>query len=447
VLCSPAVDQPILRVSKLVRSLVPIVMTFATSAQADISEAELASAAKAVDSKVVEWRRDLHQHPELSNRETRTAEVIAKRLRSHGLEVKTGIALTGVAGLLRGAQPGPTIALRADMDALPVTEPGDLPFKSKVTTTFRGETVGVMHACGHDAHSAILLGAAEVLAKLRNNLRGQILFIFQPAEEGAPEGETGGASRMLAEGLFDIAKPEAVFGLHVIASLPTGVIGYRAGPMMAGSDAFTLRVRGQQTHGSRPWGGVDPIVASAQIITGLQTIVSRQIDITQIPTVISVGAIKGGIRYNIIPDSVEMIGTFRTFDAAVRKDVIERMDRTAKNIAASSGATATLEIRENGNPPVINDPALTQKMLPSLERVVGPKNVREISLQTTAEDFAFYGRRAPALFFWVGVTPVGRDPVTAPFNHSPLFSIDESGLGIGLRAMLAVAVDYLQAKK
>jgi amidohydrolase len=427
--------------------LAAVAASFTVRARADIGEPELASAARTLDAKVIEWRRDFHQHPELSNRETRTADVVAKRLRSYGLEVKTGIALTGVTALLRGAQPGPRIALRADMDALPVVESGDLPFKSRATTSYRGETVGVMHACGHDAHTAILLGVAEILSGLRSQLRGEVLFVFQPAEEGAPDGEKGGASRMLAEGVFEGAKPDAVFGLHVVSSLPTGVIGYRSGPMMAASDRFTINVVGRQTHGSKPWAGVDPIVASAQIITGLQNIVSRQIDITQIPTVISVGAIKGGIRSNIIPDSVEMLGTIRTFDPVLRKDVLVRMERTAKSIASASGATATLTVAEDGNPVLVNDPALTERMLPSLERVVGKKNVREISLQTTAEDFSFYGRRAPALFFWVGVTPQGRDPTTAAFNHSPLFYIDEPGMAVGMRALLAVAVDYLQKGK
>ena len=419
-------------------------LAIASPAIAEIDPATIDAAIAKVEPQVIAWRRDFHAHPELSNREVRTADVVAKQLRAMGMEVKTGIGLTGVAALLRGGQPGATIGLRADMDALPVTEQVDVPFKSKVTTQFRGETVGVMHACGHDAHVAMLLGVAKILAANRQQLRGQVLFIFQPAEEGPPEGETGGASRMLAEGLFDIAKPEAVFGLHVIASLPTGVIGYRSGPMMAGSDSFTINVVGRQTHGSRPWGGVDPVVASAQIISGLQTIVSRQVDITAIPTVISIGAIKGGIRYNIIPDTVEMVGTIRTFDPGVRADVIDRMSRTVTKIAEANGATATLKVREPGVPAVINPPALTQRVLPSLERTVGKDQVRTISLQTTAEDFSEYGRQVPAFFFWVGITPPDRDPATAAFNHSPLFYVDESGLAIGMRAMLAVATDYLQ---
>jgi amidohydrolase len=405
---------------------------------------DIDAAAAAIEPKVIEWRRDFHTHPELSNREVRTAGIVAKHLRALGLEVKTGIAHTGVAGLLRGAKAGRTIALRADMDALPVTEQTDVPFKSKVTTQFRGETVGVMHACGHDAHVAILLGVAEVLAKRRDALSGQILFIFQPAEEGAPEGERGGAGLMLEEGLFDIAKPEAVFGLHVIASLPTGVIGYRSGPMMAGSDSFKLVVEGRQTHGSRPWGGVDPIIASAQILTGLQTIVSRQVDITRIPVVLSVGAIKGGIRYNIIPDSVEMVGTLRTFENQVRSDVIERMQQTATHIAAASGAKATLTFRnEVSIPPVVNDAALTERALTTLSRIVPADQIREISLQTTAEDFSFYGKAAPAFFFWVGITPPDRNPDTAAFNHSPLFYVDEAGMRTGVRALLALATDAL----
>jgi amidohydrolase len=405
---------------------------------------ELEAAAASIESKVVAWRRDFHEHPELSNREVRTAGIVAKHLRSLGLEVRTGIAHTGVVGLLRGGKSGRTIALRADMDALPVTEQTDVPFQSKVTTQFRGETVGVMHACGHDAHVAILMGVAEVLARRREQLTGQILFIFQPAEEGAPEGERGGARLMLDEGLFEMARPEAVYGLHVIASLSSGVIGYRAGPMMAGSDYFKLEVQGRQTHGSRPWGGVDPIVAAAQIINGFQTIVSRQVDITEIPVVLSVGAIKGGIRFNIIPDSVEMIGTLRTFDRDVRADVIERMNRTATHFAEASGATARLTFRDELSfPPVLNDPALTTKSLQTLERIVGRDHLQEISLQTTAEDFSFYGTAAPSFFFWVGITPPDRDPRTAAFNHSPLFYLDESGMRTGVRAMLALATDAL----
>lgn len=414
-------------------------------AAAQITATELDSAARAIQPKVIEWRRDFHAHPELSNREVRTAAAVAKQLRALGLEVKTGLGVTGVAGLLRGAKPGRTLALRADMDALPVTEKTDVPFKSKVTTQFRGETVGVMHACGHDAHVAMLLGVAEVLSKMRDQLSGQVLFIFQPAEEGAPEGERGGAQLMLEQGLFNIAKPEAVYGLHVMASLPTGTIGYKVGPFMAGSDSFTIQVNGRQTHGSRPWGGVDPVIASAHILTGLQTIVSRQLDITSTPAVISVGAIKGGIRYNIIPDSVEMIGTVRSFDTTVRADIVRRMESTTTQIAASSGATATVKFRpEVSVPPVVNDEKLTRAALPVFERLVGAKNVRELGLQTVAEDFSFFGAEVPSLFFWVGITPPDRDPKTVAFNHSPEFYVDEAGLVTGVRAMLALMAEFLE---
>ena len=411
---------------------------------AAISDRAIEDAARAVDAQVVEWRRDLHQNPELGNREFRTSQKVAEHLKALGLEVKTGIAHTGVVGILRGGKPGPTIALRADMDALPVTEQVDVPFRSRVTTDYRGEKVGVMHACGHDAHTAILMGAASALVALRPDLPGTILFVFQPAEEGAPEGERGGAPLMLEEGIFDQVKPEAVFGLHVFSTLNAGVIGYRTGPFMAASDRFRIVVKGRQTHGARPWGGVDPIVVSSQIVLGLQTIVGRQIDISQYPAVVSVGAIKGGIRNNIIPDEVEMIGTFRTFDPEVRRQIIERMTRTAQDIAHSAGATATVEIADDNNPVVVNDPQLTSRMLPSLARVGRGGQIKEIPYVTGAEDFAFFGQKVPALFFFVGSTPDGVDAVQAPSNHSPQFYLDEGSLPVGLRAMTGVAVDYLQ---
>jgi amidohydrolase len=420
------------------------VAALATAAGAQPSVAELEAAAAAVEPAVIEWRRDLHAHPELSNRETRTAALIAKELRALGLEVKTAVGVTGVTGLLRGRKAGRTVALRADMDALPVTEHTDVPFKSKVTATFRGETVGVMHACGHDAHVAILLGTARILAGMREKLAGQVLFIFQPAEEGAPDGERGGARLMLEEGLFEGIEPDAVYALHVMASLPTGVIGYRPGPLMAGSDGFSIQVHGRQTHGSRPWAGVDPIIASAQILMGLQTIVSRQLDITEIPAVVTVGAIKGGIRFNIIPDTVEMIGTVRSFDTRVREDIVRRMQSTVEQIAQANGATASVKFREELSiPPVINDVALTEAALPVFERLVGAGNVRRIGLQTVADDFSFFGAQVPGLYFWVGITPPDRDPQTAPFNHSPLFYLDETGMRTGVRALLALATEFL----
>jgi len=421
-----------------------VVLLAAAPARAAVSEPAVDAAARAVNAQVVAWRRDFHQHPELSNREFRTSQKVAEHLKSLGLEVRTGIAHTGVVAILRGGRPGPTIALRADMDALPVTEQVDLPFKSLATAEYRGEKVGVMHACGHDAHTAILMGVAEALVALRKDLPGTVLLVFQPAEEGAPDGERGGASLMLEEGLFAMAKPEAVFGLHVWSALNAGTIGYRSGPFMAASDRYRINVQGRQTHGARPWGGVDPIVVSSQIVLGLQTIVSRQLDISRYPAVLSVGAIKGGIRNNIIPDDVEMIGTFRTFDPGVRQQIIERMTRTAEDTARASGATATVEIADDNNPVVVNDAKLTQRMLPSLERAAGAGRVVEIPYVTGAEDFAFFGQQVPSLFFFVGVTPPGIDAGEAPSNHSPKFFLDESGLDLGVRALLGVAVDYLQ---
>jgi amidohydrolase len=422
------------------------------AADSSITSAQLDAAAKAVEPKTIEWRRDFHAHPELSNREVRTAEQIAKHLRALGIETRTGVGVTGVVGLLRGGKPGRTVGLRADMDALPVTEQTDVPFKSRATAQFRGETVGVMHACGHDSHVAILLGVAEVLAGMRDRLNGQVLFVFQPAEEGPPEGERGGAELMLEQGAFRIAKPDVMYGLHVIASLPTGTIGYRSGPFMAGTDSFTIVVKGRQTHGSRPWGGVDPIVTSAQIITGLQTIVSRQLDITAIPAVITVGAIKGGIRFNIIPDEVQMVGTVRTFSTDVRNDIVRRMQATAGNIAAASGATATVRFKDLSKPEsadevsvptVVNDAAVTAAALPIFERLVGKDNVREVSLQTTADDYSVFAQQAPSLYFWIGVTPPDRDPSKVAFNHSPQFYLDEAGMITGVRALLTLTIEYL----
>lgn len=422
----------------------PVLLLTTLQVSAAVSDRALEDAARAADPQVLAWRRDIHQHPELGNREFRTAQKVAEHLQSLGLEVRTGVAHTGVVGILRGGRPGPAIALRADMDALPVTEQVDLPFKSVSTTEYRGEKVGVMHACGHDAHTAILMGAAQVLAGLRNDLPGTVLFVFQPAEEGPPDGERGGAVLMLEQGLFDIVKPEATFGLHVSASLATGTIGYRPGPMMAASDSYRIVVRGRQTHGARPWAGVDPIVVASQVVMGMQTIVSRQTDITRYPAVLSVGAIKGGIRSNIIPDEVELIGTLRTFDPAVRQQMIERMTRTAVDIAHSAGATAAVEIGDQSIPVLVNHAELAARVRPSLERVAGAGRVVEIPYLTSTEDFAFYAQRVPSLFFNVGVTPAGTDPTQVASVHSPLFKLDEAALPIGLRAMLGVAVDYLQ---
>ena len=416
----------------------------AVPAQAAITDQQLDEAARAVAPRVIEWRRDLHQNPELGNREFRTSQKVAAHLKAIGLEVRTGVAHTGVVAVLRGGRPGPVIALRADMDALPVTERVDVPFKSTVTTDYRGEKVGVMHACGHDGHTAILMGAAEVLAARRKDLPGTILFVFQPAEEGAPEGEEGGAPLMLKEGVFGDLKPQAMFGLHLWAPVSAGQIGYRIGALLAAADTFRIVVNGRQTHGSRPWAGVDPIIAAAQIVTDMQAVVSRQTNISRWPVVVSVGAIKGGIRFNIIPDSVEMLGTIRTFDPTVRDQVIERMRRFAEHVAAANGATATLEILPGSDPVTVNDPDLTRRMLPALEKAAGPDNVIEIPFVTGAEDFSYFALEVPSVFFFVGSTPAGQDAEEAPANHSPLYYVDESSLDVGLRALVSLAIEYLQ---
>ena len=425
--------------------LVPLLAFQCAASLAEITSAELDSAAAAIEPRVVEWRRDFHLNPELANREVRTAAKVAEHLRALGLEVRTGIAHTGVVAVVAGKLPGPTILLRADIDALPVTEKTDVPFRSTATGEFRGRTVGVMHACGHDAHTAILMGVADILVKLRDRLPGKVLLVFQPAEEGVPEGERGGAPLMLDEGLLDIAKPEAAFALHVGSMLNTGQLMLRPGPLMAGSDFFRIVVTGRQSHGSRPWKGVDPIVVSAEIVGALQTIVSRHTDITDLPAVVTVGAINGGVRHNIIPDSVEMLGTIRTFSEASRAEIIERMGRIASNVAEASGATATLEFMPAPNPPLVNDPALTDWATGSLKRTLGDGAVTTSRLLTVAEDFAYIARAVPSVYYWVGVTPAGQDPKVAPDNHSDLFYVDEAALPGAVRSLLGLAVDYLQS--
>ena len=401
--------------------------------------------AASVDAKVQAWRRDIHQNPELGNRETRTAALVAEHLRALGFEdVRTGIATTGVTAVLRGGKPGPRIALRADMDALPVTERTGLPFESKATTTFRGETTGVMHACGHDAHTGILMGVAEALASVKDELAGEVLFIFQPAEEGPPDGEEGGAEEMLKQGIFESFKPEAVFGLHVFSTLNAGTVGYRSGPLMAASDRFNIVIKGRQTHGSRPWGGVDPIVAAADVIGTAQTIVSRRQNISKLPVVVSFGAIKGGIRYNIIPDEVELVGTIRTFDEGMRQQVFADLINVSESVAHAHGASAVAKVPDTkGNPVTVNHPALTMRMAPSLEKVVGADNVVEMDLTMGAEDFSYYANEVPGFFYFVGATPPDQDPLKAPSNHSPEFFLDEQALKVGTRTMLQVALDYL----
>jgi len=396
-------------------------------------------AAAAIEENVIEWRRDIHAHPELSNREFRTAGVVAAHLEALGIEIRTEVAHTGVVGVLRGGRPGPVVALRADMDALPVTELVDLPFASKVTTEYNGQRVGVMHACGHDLHVAILMGVASILSDVRAELPGTIKFIFQPAEEGAPAGEEGGAELMLKEGAFDDPTPEVVFGLHVWPA-PVGQIAYLPGPFMASADAFSITVTGRQTHGAVPWGGIDPIVVGSQIVLGLQTIASRQLDVTATPSIITVGTFHGGVRSNIIPDRVELTGTVRTFLPDIRRDIEQRMRRTVESIAEGSGATAELTM-DYGYPVTVNDPELTMRMVPSLERVA--TSVVEASRITGAEDFSYFANEVPGLFVFLGISPPGTDFETVPRNHSPYFFADEDALLTGVRTMASLAVDYM----
>ncbi|MEW5983642.1 MAG: amidohydrolase [Acidobacteriota bacterium] len=398
-------------------------------------------AAESVLPKVVTWRRDLHQHPELGNREFETSKKMAAHLQSLGLEVRTGIARTGVVGVLRGGRPGPVVALRADMDALPVVEDTGLPFASTVRTEYNGRDVGVMHACGHDFHMSILMGAAEVLAGMKADLPGTVVFIFQPAEEGAPAGEEGGAGVMVREGALDNPKVDAIFGLHVFPKV-LGTIEFRPRGIMAASDTFSIVVRGRQTHGAMPASGIDPIVVSSQIVLALQSIISRQIDLTTAPAIITVGTFEGGNRFNIIPDTVTMTGTIRTFDADMQKQIHARIARTAQSIAAAAGATAEVKI-DIGNPVTWNDPDLAQKMAPSLQRVAGARFNPNGQPTTTAEDFAIYQRKVPGLFFFLGTAPAGADLATQAANHSPRFNPDEGALVTGVRAMASVAVDYL----
>jgi amidohydrolase len=402
-------------------------------------------AARALEPQVIAWRRDLHEHPELGNREVRTAGIVAEHLHRLGLdEIRTGVAHTGVVGLLKGALPGPVVALRADMDALPVAEQVDVPFASKARAQWNGEEVGVMHACGHDCHVAILMGVAQILAGLRAQLRGSVKFIFQPAEEMPPKGEDGGARMMIAEGALERPLPGAIFGLHVTSRLNAGTLGYRSGPTMASSDRFSITVQGRQTHGAAPWLGVDPIVTSAQIVLGLQTVVSRGLDIAREPAVVTVGMIRGGVRENIIPDEVHMGGTIRSFDEGMRDDIHERVTTMAEAIARGSRATCSVCIEKN-YPVTVNDPVLTEAMVPTLQRVAGAAQVEVIPKVTGAEDFSFFQKLIPGLFYFVGVTPAGNDPALAAPNHSPRFYVDESGLLLGVRSLAQVACDWLEA--
>ena len=394
--------------------------------------------------KITIWRHHLHQYPELSNREFKTAKYIENHLKSLGLEVKTGIAKTGLIAILKGSKPGPMVALRADMDALPVVEKTGLPYASKEKAIFNGLDVGVMHACGHDAHMAILMGVAEFFSKHRNRIAGSIMFIFQPAEEGPPVGEEGGAKLMLKEGIFDKNKPDVVFGLHVNPA-PDGVIAYREGPTMAAADSWKIIIKGKQTHGSSPWSGVDPIMISSQIVNAFNTIVSRKLDIRKLPAVISVGSIHGGVRSNIIPDEVVMEGTVRTYDPKMRDKIISEMTVLAENIAMMNGASAEVIIPNGNNYPVtINDPDLTERVLPVLKKVIDSDEfLVRTDLSTGAEDFSYYAQQVPSFFFFLGVTAEGKDWTKAAVNHSPYFEVSDESLDTGAKAFVHLTSGYL----
>ena len=403
---------------------------------------QIESMALSMESKVIGWRRHFHQYPELSNREFNTAKKIAEHLRALGLDVTTEVAKTGVVGILKGGKNGPVIALRADMDALPVMERNALPFASKEKAVFNGQETGVMHACGHDTHVAILMGVAEILSKVKKDLKGTVKFIFQPAEEGPPAGEEGGAELMVKEGVLENPKVDVVFGLHIWGISRLGKISYKPGGMMAASDWFTIKVYGKQAHGAFPWKGVDPIVVSAQIINSLQTLVSRQMNLTQEAAVVTVGTIHAGIRENIIPEYAEMSGTIRTLDRDMRKDLLKSMEGMVTHIAESAGARAELII-EGKTPVTYNDPVLTGKMEAALVRAAGKENVALMHADTGAEDFAFFQEKVPGLYIFVGACPPDVDPDKAPSHHTPDFMIDEKAMLTGLKAMLNLTLEYM----
>jgi amidohydrolase len=423
-----------------------LIVSFAAcqAAQAGITPDEIDQAAAAVQPQVVEWRRWFHQNPELSNREFNTSAKIAEILRGMGLEPRTGIAHTGVIAIIEGGLPGPLVAIRTDIDGLPVVEQTGLPFASTARSEYNGQDVGVMHACGHDAHMSMVLGAAKILNDNKAELAGSVMLIFQPAEEGPPSGEDGGASMMLDEGIFEARMPAAVFGMHVGISVPGGQFAVKPGPMMAASDSFKIVVKGKQTHGARPWDGVDPVVVSSQIVLGLQTIASRQVDVTLAPSIISVGRITGGIRYNVIPDKVEMEGTIRTFDTDMRDYIHAAVERTARLIAESAGAEIEFELSQ-GPPPLQNNAGLTSLVMPALERASGHPAL-SIQPQTVAEDFSEYGNVTPAVFVFLGNWPEEMDPTAQPTNHSPFFDMHEPYLERGVKAFSHMVVDFLNSQ-
>ena len=424
-----------------------LISPFLTLAQSNL-KTDAAKKADALTQKVITWRRDFHEHPELGNLENRTAAIIAKHLQALGIEVKTGVAKTGVVGILVGGKPGPVVALRADMDALPVTERVQLPFASKVKTTYNDQEVGVMHACGHDSHMAILMGVAEVMAGMKKDLAGTIKFIFQPAEEGVPVGQEGGAELMVKEGVLENPKVDVIFGLHINSQTPVGQITYKPGGTMAAVNDMKITVTGKQAHGAYPWSSVDPIVVSAQIINSLQTIVSRNLNVTENPGVVTIGMIQGGVRSNIIPEKVEMFGTVRNLTAADEKMFIERIKTIAVKTGEAAGAKVEVQIPYSAHYPVtFNDIALTEKMLPTLQSTAGTENVKLKPPVTGAEDFSFFQEKVPGLFFFLGGMPKDQDPLKAPSHHTPDFFLDESGFTLGVKALCNLTFDYMGMKK
>lgn len=423
-------------------------LLLSAAVQAQTDYAKISEQADKLESKIIAWRRDLHAHPELGNRETRTAEVVAKHLKSLGIEVQTGVAHTGVVGLLKGGKLGPVVALRADMDALPVTERANIPFASKVKTQYNGQEVGVMHACGHDTHVAILMGVAELLSGMKKDIKGTVKFIFQPAEEGVPFGEQGGAELMVKEGVLENPKVDAIFGLHINAQTEVGKIGYRPGGTMASVNDMRIIVKGRQAHGASPWSSVDPIVTAAQIITNLQTIVSRNLNITENAGIVTIGSIKGGVRSNIIPEEVEMMGTIRALSKEDEALLINRIKTIAVNTGEAMGAEVSVQIPYASHYPVtFNDLPLTAKMLPTLEKTAGVANIILRPAQTGAEDFSFFQEKVPGLFFFLGGAPKGSDLKNLPSHHTPDFFIDESGFTLGVKTLTNLTLDYMNNEK
>lgn len=423
---------------------ISVLISISSFAQNDARRTKVMQSANQLEQKVIAWRHDFHAHPELGNNEIRTADIIAKHLQSLGIEVKTGVAKTGVVGILKGGKPGPVVALRADMDGLPVIERTPVPFASKVKATYNGQEVGVMHACGHDTHIAILMGVAQLLSAMKNDLKGTVKFIFQPAEEGVPAGETGGAERMVKEGVLENPAVNVVFGLHINSQTEVGNITYRPGGIMASVNDMKITVKGRSAHGAYPWSSIDPIVVSAQIINNLQSIVSRNLNVTENAGVVTIGSIHGGNRSNIIPEQVEMLGTVRTLSAEDEKMFIQRIKQVVTKTAESAGASAEVLIPYSNHYPVtFNNISLMEKMLPSLQKTAGTENVRLKAAVTGAEDFSFFQEKVPGLFFFLGGMPKGVNPLTAPSHHTPDFFIDDSGLLLGVKALANLALDYM----